>query len=60
MWSAGDVEVGVVDGLLQRRVVVEHQRRAGVLQVLRRAGAGLDDAPSGARLPRSTASAPSA
>ncbi len=40
---AGDVEVRVIDGALQRRVVVEDERAAGVLEQVRRAGAGLDD-----------------
>ncbi len=39
-----DVQVLVIDRRLHAGVVIEHQRGAGVLQELRGAGAGLDDA----------------
>ena len=42
-----DIQVRVVDGFFHARVIVKHQRRAGVLEEVRRAGAGLDDATIG-------------
>ena len=42
-----DVEIVAVDRGLHRRIVVEHQRRPGVLQELRLAGGRLDDAAVG-------------
>src|SRR4030095_12598632 len=40
----GDVEIVAVDRSLHRRIVVEYQRRPGVLQELGRAGRRFDDA----------------
>src|SRR3954462_3581958 len=42
-----DVEIGIVDRLLHRRIIVEHQRRAGMPQEARLARRGLDDAAVG-------------
>ncbi len=43
----GDVEIGIVDRLLHRGIVVEHQRRSGVLEEARLAGGRLDHAAVG-------------
>src|SRR4051812_44614327 len=43
----GDVEIGIIDRLLHRRIVIEHQRRPGMLEEARRTGGGFYDAAVG-------------